>query len=220
MSEHEIQDAGPRRSLLHSPYLWAVLAGLILIPAMRPFLRHEPAPPAVQFELPEFRLVDSRGAAFGSDDLDGRVYVADFIFTRCGSICPALTRSMKLLDRRFRERGVDGVHLVSITVDPTYDTPEVLARYADEHAIDLERWTLLTGPPASVRSLVIDGFRLGLGQAPETGTPPESPAEIAHSGKLVLVDGSGGVRGYYDADGEGLDEVFHRTLHVLKQGSR
>jgi protein SCO1/2 len=220
VSETETEGSKRRGSVLQSPYFWAVMGALIVIPAMRPFLRHEPPPPPVQFELPQFALVDSGGAKFGSADLAGRVYVADFIFTRCGSICPQLTRAMGRLDQRYREHGVDGVRLVSITIDPTFDSPEVLGRYAAEYGIDTDRWTLLTGPPETIRTLIIEGFHLGLGDPPGADTSGDRLVDIVHSGKLVLVDGDGGIRGYYDSDGEGLDELFHRSLHVLKEASR
>jgi protein SCO1/2 len=203
-----------RSSLFRSPFFWAAIAGLLLIPAMRPLLRFEPAPPPVLGRLPAFTLLDSRGEPFGSDDLRGRVWVASFIFTRCASICPLLTDAMARLDRRYREESVAGVHLVSITVDPEFDTPERLREYAVAHGADPARWTMLTGDPQLVRTLVVDGFRTPLGEPELRGG---SLADIAHTGKLVLVDGSGGIRGYYDADSVGLDEVFHRSRHVLAE---
>jgi cytochrome oxidase Cu insertion factor (SCO1/SenC/PrrC family) len=103
---------------------------------------------------------------------------------------------------------------VSITVDPEYDTPEILGEYAKTLGVDPERWTLLTGDPEAVRRLVVDGFKTPL-VAPPPGGP--GPIDIAHTGKLVLVDGSGRIRGYYGTDELGLDEVFNRAQHVLRQ---
>lgn len=210
-----------RRSLLHSPFFWATLAGLIAIPAMRPLLRFEPAPPPVLYPLPSFRLVDAQGEPFGSAELRGQVYVVDFIFTRCGSICPLLTRNMLRLERRYREEGVEGVRLVSITVDPEYDTPEVLRRYGEAHGIDPARFRLLTGPPDAVRSLIATGFRLpfddGAAAVPASESSAADPIELAHAGKLFLVDQDGAVRGLYDIDEAGLDEIFHRSRHVLNE---
>jgi protein SCO1/2 len=114
----------------------------------------------------------------------------------------------------FAQRNVRGIRLVSITVDPEYDTPEILGEYAKTLGVDPERWTLLTGDPEAVRRLVVDGFKTPL-VAPPPGGP--GPIDIAHTGKLVLVDGSGRIRGYYGTDELGLDEVFNRAQHVLRQ---
>ena len=217
------KEGGRLRSLLQSPWLWAVVAGLIVIPAMRPFLRYEPAPPPVLYELPQFRLVDSSGAPFGSSELAGQVYVADFIFTRCGSICPLLTRAMRSLDERYREAGISGVRLVSISVDPNYDTPEVLRQYEQAYGLDPGRFRLLTGPEDDIRTLIMSGFRLDYDTGTDSAVPASDGAEsedliqLAHTGKLFLVDQRGAVRGLYDIDEAGLDEVFHRCQHVLHE---
>ena len=197
-----------------NPYLWAVLAGLIFIPAIRPLLRFEPDPPQVIGQLPPYTLTDTTGASFGSADLADGVYVANFIFTRCVSICPRLTLAMSHLAQRYDEAEISGVHLVSISVDPDYDTPERLREYGEVYGVDPARWTLLTGPIDRIHELVQGGFKTALGDLEPLG---ENLVEIAHTGKFVLVDGNGGIRGYYDSDEMGLDEIFHRSQHVLKQ---
>jgi len=202
-----------KRSLLHSPYFWATLAGLIFIPLLRPLLRHVPNPPPVIGQVPAFSLTDTRGEPFGSSELEGQVYVANFIFTRCASICPLLTRSMGQLQERYDATGVDGIRLVSITVDPEYDTPDRLREYAAAHGADPRRWEFLTGPEPQIRELVERGFKTAMG-VPESAN---GLIDVAHSGKFVLVDGDGGIRGYYGTDEMGLDEIYHRSRHVLEQ---
>ena len=209
--------ARPPRSWLRSPYFWAAIAGLIAIPAMRPLLRYEPAPPPVLYRLPPFSLTDSAGRPLGSTELEGQVWVADFIFTRCGSICPLLTQAMSRLDRRYRENGIEGIHLVSISVDPEFDTPQVLAEYGAAHGIDPRRWSLLTGPTETIRVLITEGFRFAYDPDPSAPADGSDLIEIAHTGKLVLVDRHGGVRGLYDIDESGLDEIYHRSQHVLAE---
>lgn len=200
------------RSFLRSPYLWAFFIGIVVLTLLRPALRFDPEPPVVLNTLPEFRLTASTGESFGSRELAGSVWVANFIFTRCVSICPGLTEAMSRLDRRYAEAGID-VRLVSVSVDPDHDTPEVLAAYGREHGIDPRRWTLLTGAQEPLRELVQQGFRTAMGIPEATG----NLVDVAHSGKFVLVDGQGRIRGYYDSDGEGLDELFHRARHVLDE---
>lgn len=185
----------------------------MVLTLLRPVLRREPSPPPVLGQLPEFRLTAPDGGAFGSDELAGQVYVANFFFTRCASICPLLTAAMRQLQTRYDETGVENVRLVSITVDPEYDTPERLREYGVERGVDERRWTLLTGTPEEIRGLAVGGFRTPLGEAQTT----DGLMDIAHTGKLILVDGHGGIRGYYESDATGLDEIYHRSRHVLRE---
>ncbi len=203
----------PRRSLLN-PWLLAALAGLVLIPAIRPLLRFEPDPPPVLRQLPQWRLVDQNGESFGSDELAGEVYVASFLFTRCATVCPRLTASLRQLERRYREEGVQEVRLVSFTVDPAHDTPERLRDYARNRSLNLENWSLLTGAEPEVRSVVVDGFALPMGERLDLAG---GLVDVAHAARLALVDRDGSVRGYYGSDAVGLDEVFHRTLQILAE---
>jgi len=202
------------RSLLRSPYVWGFLIGIVTLTAIRPLLRHIPEPPPVLSTLPEFTLADMEGRPYGSRDLAGQVYIANFFFTRCGSICPKLMQAVGRLQAGFAERGIEGIRLVSISVDPENDTPAVLKEYAGSHGIDPKRWTLLTGDKDAVRALVVSGFKTPMDPVPEGGP---TPVEVAHTGKLVLVDAHGRIRGYYDSDDLGLDEVFNRAQHVLRQ---
>lgn len=198
------------RRLLRSPWFWAAVLGLGTIPLLRPLLRRVPDPPPVLYQLPDYRLVDQHGHAFGSAELRGRVHAVAFFFTRCPSICPKLTRAMRTLQRRYQRYEV-AVRLVSISVDPEHDTPEVLTAYAKKHRADLSSWAFLTGPAKDVQRLVTSGFKTHLGQ-PRTN--PAGMMDIAHAGAIALVDRNGGVRGFFRTDEQGLDELFHRSIHV------
>ena len=178
---------------------------------MRPLLRRIPDPPPVIGQVPEFAVVDQEGNPFSLNDLKGEIWVANFIFTRCSSICPLLTLSMSRLQERYEMYGIDEVKLLSISVDPEYDTPERLREYALNNGADLERWTFLTGDEESIRELVVGGFKTAMGEpTEETGV-----FDIAHAGYFVLIDPDGGIRGYYGVTDEGLDEVYHRSRHVV-----
>jgi protein SCO1/2 len=201
-------------AVLRNPYVWGFVIGIVTLTAIRPLLRHVPEPPPVLFQLPAFTLEGQDGKPFGSRELRGQVYIASFFFTSCRSICPAIMHGMGRLQAGLAERNVQGVRLVSISVDPEHDTPEILSEYAKGMGVDSGRWTLLTGDPEQVRALVVDGFKTPVVPAPPQGA---EPLDIAHTGKLVLVDGSGRVRGYYGSDEMGLDEVFNRAQHVLRQ---
>jgi len=205
------------RGILRNPFIWYFFVGVIVLTLMRPLLRREPQPPPVIGQLPHYSLVDTSGRSFGSEELAGQVYVTSFIFTRCTSICPLLSRAMASLQQRYDDEGVEGIRLVSITIDPEYDTPERLAEYAAAHRADPRRWTFLTGEEDQIVDLVEKGFKTAVGQPEMAG---DDLIDIAHSGHLVIVDGQGGIRGYYGSDEQGLDEVFHRSQHVLKQQRR
>ena len=202
------------RSVLRNPYVLGLAIGIVTLTLIRPLLRHVPEPPPVLSALPAFTLTGVDGKPFGSEDLKGQVYVVSFFFTSCRSICPGIMKGVARLQDGLAQRNIGGIRLVSISVDPEHDTPEVLASYGKTMGVDPLRWTLLTGEPAAVKRLVVDGFKTPL-VAPVQGAP--EPIDIAHTGKLVLVVGSGRIRGYYGTDEMGLDEVYNRAQHVLRQ---
>jgi protein SCO1/2 len=199
---------------LRNPYAWAFVVGCALMTLMRPLLRRIPPPPPVLWQVPAFSLLAADGRAFGSEELRGHVYVASFFFTRCPSVCPTLMKGMATLQRRFRDENLDSVRLVSISVDPDHDTPERLRAALPGYGVDSSRWTLLTGPRDRVRALAVDGFRIAVGepQATDAGI-----LDIAHAAKLLLVDGDGALRGLYDGDALGLDEVFWRARRLVDE---
>jgi len=137
--------------------------------------------------IPEFRFTDSRGEVITHADLDGKVWVADFIFTTCTMACPVMTGNMNLIHQEFRND--DDVRIVSISVYPEYDTPEVLANYASRYDADTNRWHFLTGPEESVQEILKNGFKIGDYEDIED--------IIFHSEKFALVDRNGQIRGYY-----------------------
>ncbi len=125
----------PLARIWRSPTLWAAPARLILVLMAGCF---GPPPPPVMTVLPSYDLIVSRGEPFGTEQLSGQVYVANFFFTRCTSVCPMLTNSMSKLLRRYREGGIEGIRLVSISVNGAHDTPDQLAAYAERYEIETE----------------------------------------------------------------------------------
>lgn len=151
--------------------------------------------PEPLFELESFRLVDQRGDAYGTEELSGEVWVADFIFTTCRSVCPDLTRAMVDLDGRL-DAAAPAVKLVSFTVDPKTDTPEVLSAYAKKHDATSARWRFLTGEPDTVRQVVVQNFKHPM-EVQEGTSDDDALMEIAHGVRFVLVDRQSRVRGLY-----------------------
>jgi protein SCO1/2 len=201
-----------RAPLWRNPYVLAFVVGCVTVTLLRPFLRYEPKPPPVLGTLPAFSLVDPSGKPFGSAELAGKVWIASFFFTHCPSVCPLIMSRMAELQRRFAAAGVADVRLVSITVDPERDTPEVLRAAEPRYGVDPARWALLTGPTERVHELCVAGFKV-----PGLDAGALANGDIPHTTKVVLVDDTGHVRGYYDTDESGIDEVFHRAQHVLKE---
>lgn len=103
---------------------------------------------------PDFALVDQAGRSVALGDLSERVLLVDFVFTRCPGPCPVQTSNLVALQARLPEALRDDVHFVSISLDPAFDRPEVLERYARERGADLARWSFLTGEPDHVEAVV------------------------------------------------------------------
>src|SRR5207237_1093223 len=138
--------------------------------------------------VPEFQLFNQEGEMVTLKDLKGDIWVAAFIFTRCRGPCPIITTHMAELNKILREG--NRIKLVSITVDPYYDTPKVLSRYAGNFHADPKRWIFLTGPKEKVEALVISGMYQAVVRGSQSGP--------IHSTQLVLVDPHGQIRAIHD----------------------
>ena len=144
----------------------------------------------VMTTVPWFTLRAQDGGIFGYKELNGKVWIATFIFTRCPLTCPTQTKAMDQLQRQFSS---DEFRFVSITVDPEFDTQEVLLEYAERAGANSQRWKFLTGQKELIWNLCRDGFKLPVSPSSDNGTP------ISHSPNLILVDRARRIRGYYDA---------------------
>jgi protein SCO1/2 len=159
--------------------------------------------------VPPFALVNQDAHPFGSQQLSGKIWIADFIFTTCPGPCPIISTRMSELQKPLAK---SDVHLVSFTVDPEKDTPEVLRGYADKLRKEPYRWDFLTGPVDTIGSLSRDGFKLGLSEGEQPDTGP------VHSTRFVLVDRHGKIRGYYDALApDGVTKLLADTNHLLRE---
>ena len=178
--------------------LWGLLfAAMAFVVAMKFWPRHEPSNLPVLWPAAQFSLVDQDGKAFSSQELRGRPWVAGYVFTNCAGLCPRLTATMAQLQKQVPA----DVHLVSFSVDPENDKPEVLKKYAATYKADESRWHFLTGPKDKVIELVGD-MKMPYGES-------KNPAEpILHSDKLTLIDADGNVREHYDSkDPEKLKQL-------------
>ena len=154
--------------------------------------------------VPEFELTNQLGAISNQAMFNDRIGVINFMFTTCQGICPTLNQEMKKLQTSFSR--FSDFQLVSISVDPVNDTPEQLAAWTNHLDIDTKNWTFLTGTREKIKTLLVDGLKVGL---------PDQPQ--AHTDRFVLVDRSGDIRGYYRlAKPETLEQLRVDIFSLLR----
>ncbi|MBO1001583.1 SCO family protein [Pseudogracilibacillus auburnensis] len=154
-------------------------------------------------EVMDFEATTQAGDTLTRDDLKGEYWVADFIFTNCTTVCLPMTRNMKILQDKMQEAGIENVQLVSFSVDPDRDTPEVLTEYANEYGADLENWTFLTGYDFdSIKELSIKSFKSLVAE------PPEGDDQVMHGTSFFLVNPEGEViKNYTGIEMDAMDEI-------------
>jgi protein SCO1/2 len=153
----------------------------------------------VYHQIPSFRFLNQDSVFVSEKDVKGKVYVADFFFTTCPTICPKMKTQMLRIYERYKDR--DEVRIISHSIDPDFDTPNVLKDYAARLQVKAPKWNLLTGNKAAIYQL---------GQKSYMVSAQEDPNEaggFVHSGAFILVDKNRHVRGIYDGTVEA--EVNH-----------
>src|SRR5256885_2773339 len=159
--------------------------------------------------VPEFVLVNQDGQNFGSAQLAGKIWIADFIYTMCPGPCPMISSRMSELQKPLEKTDV---HLVSFSVDPDKDTPQVLRSYAEKWQAEPGRWDFLTGPKSAIYKLSHDGFKLAVSDGSDAQGIP------VRSTRMVLVDRHGQIRGYYDAtEADAVTKLVADTNHLLRE---
>ncbi len=204
----------PGRRLLVA--LLAILALAVVPAVVVPTLRARAEQPELADlgDVPAFSLIDQHGAQFTDEALRGHPTIVGFVFTRCDTICPVISMKMHWLQEKTADRKGAAIKLVSISVDPGYDTPPRLLAYATRHQADSGRWRFLTGPQEAVRALVEGPFMNSMLQ--EGVTASGAPA-ISHSGYLLLVDGDLKIRGVYDSnDVHALERLMHDARYLAR----
>lgn len=176
--------------------------------------RGEPKPLPSFGKLGAFSLTDQRGRSFSSNTLQGRPWLAAFMFTRCPTVCPRITALMKAVQAGARARSLP-LQLVSFSIDPEHDTPEVLQRYATDNQLG-ENWTLVTGDSQQVAKTAEERFKIGVSGVPTAGAEHFG---MSHGSHLVLVDEAGTIRGYFRSSDEGASEAVLAALAQLTAAS-
>lgn len=169
-----------------------------------------PAEPEPRLEVfgsaPDFSFPTAAGPV-SKQSLLGSVWVADFFFTSCQGVCPVMTSNFADLQRVFAGR--DDVKLVSFSVDPIRDTPDVLRAYAERWQAKPGKWFFVTAKAEEIEALAKEGFKLGATLV---------PGDILHSDRFVLVDRSGRIRGYYKGtEAESISDLIADIRTLLSE---
>jgi protein SCO1/2 len=160
---------------------------------------------AVYGQVPEFTLIDSNAKEFSSNQLTGKIWVADFIFTKCAGPCLDMSQKMAEFHKNFQKD--DRVRMISVSVDPSRDSPQVLDAYASRYGADTNIWYFLTGPSESIHKLAFKGFKVS-----------SVEDSINHSTYFVLVDQKMQIRGYYDGvEQEKMSQLSKDIVSLLEE---
>ena len=188
--------------------------GAVVLPTLA--LGERPPEMPVYGTMPAFQLQDQTGASITEEALRGHVVVVNFIFTRCPVVCPVFSMKMRRIQDRTEDMG-DMLKLVSFSVDPDYDTPEVLAAYAEEHGADPARWRFLTGASDDIRGIATDGLMMAMDR---DGTLPDGVPNMIHGEHFVLLDHALQIRGYYSSNDAKRLERMLRDARRLEREAR
>lgn len=151
-------------------------------------------------KAPAFEFVDQHGETITNKDYEGKVYVVEFFFTTCPTICPVMNANLKEVEKEFK--GNDDFGIASFSIDSQNDTPEVLKAYAEEHNITSPNWHLMTGDQQHIFKLANKGFKINAEKS------PNAQGGFLHSGMFALVDKNGYLRSRKDKYGNPL--IYYR----------
>ncbi len=192
--------------------LIALLAQRLLSPRIRAMSSKRAAAGLQDFgRVPDFTLTERSGQPLGLADLGGKVWVADFIYTTCRDTCPL--QSAELAKLQSDMNGKLDFRLVSISIDPEHDTPEILSRYAERFHANPKLWFFLTGDRDKIFQLAQQGFHLSAVPLAQEGS--NAGDGFIHSSRFVLVDGRHAIRGYYDSSDAAALSRLRKDLTIL-----
>lgn len=159
-------------------------------------------------KVPPFSFLNQDSVLVSDKDYLGKVYVVDFFFTTCPTICPIMTKNLVEVQDTFKEFEDFGV--ASFTINPRYDTPEILSKYAERYGITDTDWHLLTGEQEEIYKLAQEGFYIVATEV------EDAPGGFEHSGMFALVDKNGFIRSRDDENGNPI--IYYRGTITEKQG--
>jgi protein SCO1/2 len=169
-------------------------------------------------KVPDFSFINQDGKTITNKSYEGKVYIAEFFFTTCPSICPIMNQNMVKIQNEFY--GNPKLGIASFSIDPEHDTPKVLKEYAESYGITNPHWHLLTGEKVKIFNLANSGFNLYVGENTEV------EGGFEHSGFFALIDQEGNIRSridendnpiiYYDGlEAEGIQMLIEDIKKLL-----
>lgn len=166
----------------------------------------------VKGSVPDFSLMTQTGNPISKKNLDGKIYVADFIFTRCSDICPRMAVQMTRVQEKYKDN--HDFKILSFTVDTENDSLSVLSDYAINCNAIKDKWYFITGKKEEIFSLAREGFKLSAEES------ADSPQNFIHSDRFVLVDKEGKIRGYYSGlDSTEVNQLIRDIDILFKNGN-
>lgn len=205
--------------LWRNPFAIAFVVGAVVLTVL-PFLqRTQLRAPEPISQLGQWQLIDQGGKPFGNQQLLGKVWIASFFFARCPSVCPKQQQDFITILSHVDdlEQPID---IVSISVDPEHDAPEVLKGYARKLSAGQPhpRWHLLTGTKDALKDIVIKRFLVDMGD-PKAIDGSADLFDISHTAKLALVDQNGALRGFWSNDDLGRGNLINAARLLAKHGA-
>jgi protein SCO1/2 len=158
-------------------------------------------------KVPNFAFTNQAGELITNDDYKGKVYVVEFFFTTCPTICPIMNYNLVEIQNTFNE--FDNLGFASFTINPAYDTVEVLSDYANQYGITNQNWNLLTGDKEEIYNLANNGFNL------YTAQEDSAAGGFEHSGNFALIDKEGYIRCRSDKFGNQL--IYYKGAIDFKE---
>lgn len=165
---------------------------------------------AKNWPVEKFTFTNHEGKPFGSKDLDGKVWVADFVFTNCADVCPPMTANMAKLQELVKEEKLKDVEFVSFSVDPSVDNPKVLKEFGEKFHVDFNNWSFLTGySQEEIEKFALKNFK-ALVKKPEEGD------QVIHGTDFYLIDQEGKVVMYYSGFKEVPFENIIKDIQTIQ----
>jgi len=158
-------------------------------------------------KVPEFSFIDQNGNTITNKDYEGKVYLVEFFFTTCPTICPRMNSNLIQIQNNFE--GIDNFGVASFTINPNYDTPEVLKAYAEKYGVTNPNWHLMTGEQNAIYKLANEGFSL------YTAEDESVEGGFEHSGSFALIDKNGFIRSRFGSYGNPM--LFYNGIVSERQ---
>lgn len=161
----------------------------------------------------DFHLTDQRGRTISQKNLEGKIYVADFFFTTCGSICPKMSSQLQRVQEKYKDN--KQVMILSHTVLPETDTVEAMMAYAENYGANHDQWLFLTGEKKEIYDMARKNYFVVKEAAPGEG---DEESDFIHTENFVLVDSQKRIRGYYDGtSAKDVDRLLNDMDKLLRE---